>query len=85
MAQPDLNQVEIDRILGKGRWGMVHFFESIHKRRFLSKLTKSESLRIFRDLCQFISKTSRRDYSKKIDMFKIQALSRRRELLRKIS
>lgn len=63
-------------MLTNKRWEILHNFERKQKELFLKKLTINESLKILSDLYQFAQKVGDRTDYKKMDLRKIQTLSK---------
>ena len=66
-------------------WDILHAFERRQKELFLKKLTTNESLKILDGLYRFTQKIGDREYYKKLDIRKIQALSKVHSMFMKVS
>lgn len=58
------------------RWDILHKFELKQKESFLKKLTINESLKILNELYRFTQKIGDKEYCRKLNMERIQILSK---------
>jgi hypothetical protein len=71
-------------MLKQKRWDIIHSFERKQKESFLNTLTTSESLKILSGLYRFIQKISDRKYYRRLDIRKIQVLSKVHSMFMKV-
>jgi hypothetical protein len=64
------------KLFAQRKWKALVDFEKKQKRTFLKNLTVSDSLKIFLSLYQFAQKISDKAYHRKLDLEKIQNISK---------
>lgn len=65
-------------------WDILGNFEYKHKKQFLKKLTFKESIKIFTNLYQFFQKIVPKEDYQKINLRKIQTLSKVHSMFMKV-